>query len=283
MKRKTIQHRKMLALYRILGVRHAEAVGLMEMLWQWTAEMCPTGAIGAYTDVDIAAASGWEGDPSAFVEALKSPQVRFVESHKGYRLVVHDWSQHCEDSVHKRLEYNKERFWDGSKPHQKHRLRRKSISKQSLENVESVSGESQPCLKPLAFSLKPLAEAFKKEEPRAVVVQEPTRPTAAETDRESIHPEASENGKDNNAAARHLAVEVAMLLHYQPTDTRMLADQQVKRNLASILKISKEVLARDPNAGGLLIDKAHEIGKDKTVRNRLAVLVGWWNNVKARG
>jgi hypothetical protein len=79
------------------------------MLWQFAARFCPQGDIGKYTDAAIARAVGWQkrsgsrGVPtevkltSAFVDA------GFIDRCDVYRLVVHDWKDHCDQSVTKYL------------------------------------------------------------------------------------------------------------------------------------------------------------------------------------
>ena len=105
MKRGTPGHFKMDALCELLNVPRAHAVGIMEMLWQYTADKTPQGDIGKASDRAIANAVGWDRDPSELIESLIS--VRWLDRSEEHRLVVHDWSEHCEDSVRKWLRYRK--------------------------------------------------------------------------------------------------------------------------------------------------------------------------------
>lgn len=59
MKRGTPDHPKMKALARTLRIPLPYAVGAMEMIWHFTADYAPTGAIGRFSDDEIAEAAGW--------------------------------------------------------------------------------------------------------------------------------------------------------------------------------------------------------------------------------
>jgi hypothetical protein len=115
-KRGTPDHPKIRALARKLRINRAWAVGIMEMLWHFTAQYCPRGDIGRYTDDEIAEACAWpEERPSReLIEALV--ECRLLDPHPEHRLVVHDWADHAEDSVHTRLARAGESFADGRPP-----------------------------------------------------------------------------------------------------------------------------------------------------------------------
>jgi hypothetical protein len=86
------------------------------MLWHFTAQYCPRGDIGRYTDDEIAEACAWPEDRPAreLIEALI--ECRLLDPHPEHRLVVHDWADHAEDSVHTRLARAGELFADGRPP-----------------------------------------------------------------------------------------------------------------------------------------------------------------------
>lgn len=114
MKREAVNHTKMARFERRLDLRRYEAVGLLELLWHLATKEAPAGNIGKLSDDDIAMAVGWDGDPPALCDALV--EAGWLDRHEGYRLIVHDWSQHCEDSVHAKLARAKCLFVDGSSP-----------------------------------------------------------------------------------------------------------------------------------------------------------------------
>jgi len=57
----TPRHPKTQALAEQLGEQLATAVGILEMLWHFTAEVTPAGDIGKYTPRHIARHIGWSG------------------------------------------------------------------------------------------------------------------------------------------------------------------------------------------------------------------------------
>jgi len=101
-------------LSRRLRVSLPEAVGTMELLWHWVAEYLPRGDIGRSEDWEIASAVHWKKDPEELVRALV--EEHWLDEHPTCRLVVHDWPEHCEESVHTRLARARDFFADGSKP-----------------------------------------------------------------------------------------------------------------------------------------------------------------------
>jgi hypothetical protein len=102
MKRQAIRHPKMKALARALELNRREVLGLMTLLWDFAAEYAPRGDIGRFTDGDIAEAVDW---PAANAERLITAlvEVGFLNRHDDHRLIVHDWHDHAEDWVKKRL------------------------------------------------------------------------------------------------------------------------------------------------------------------------------------
>lgn len=102
-KRGTPRHFKMDALSERLGISLPHAVGIMEMLWHWAAESTPQGDIGKASDRAIANAVCWDRDSSELIAALI--ETRWLDRCPVNRLVIHDWEQHCEQSVKKYLQY----------------------------------------------------------------------------------------------------------------------------------------------------------------------------------
>jgi len=114
MKRGAPDHPKMRRLARRLGLPHMAAVGCMEMLWHWTARYAQDGAVGRYCDDDIADALHWTNPAERLITALV--ESGFVDRDETHRLVLHGWSEHCEDAVHMSLARARLRFADGSAP-----------------------------------------------------------------------------------------------------------------------------------------------------------------------
>jgi hypothetical protein len=105
MKREAVHHTKMGRLMRRLKAPRPLCMGYLELLWHLTANEAPAGDIGRKGDEDIAVALEYEGEPEALIEALVG--AGWLDRHPVYRLVVHDWHDHCPDWVTKRLERSK--------------------------------------------------------------------------------------------------------------------------------------------------------------------------------
>lgn len=105
---------KFLSLMSKSGMPRWQVRGLLDSLWQFTATNCPRGDIGKYSDAEIALGIDWRDDPAQLVQMLV--ETRWIDAHDEYRLVVHDWSEHCEDTVHRAMARAKLYFADGSAP-----------------------------------------------------------------------------------------------------------------------------------------------------------------------
>lgn len=77
------------------------AVGYLEMLWHFTAEFAPQGDIGRYSDDRIEGALDWSGKRGRLVEALTTSG--WVDLDASTRLFVHDWEDHADAAVAKKL------------------------------------------------------------------------------------------------------------------------------------------------------------------------------------
>jgi len=101
MKREALQHTKMKRLCRRLDIPLWQGVGLLESIWHLTARETPRGDLGKLSDEDIAVAIDYHGDISVLIDALVS--CGWLDRNEIYRLIVHDWFDHADDSVHMRL------------------------------------------------------------------------------------------------------------------------------------------------------------------------------------
>jgi len=112
MKRQAFHHTKMDELMRLLDLPRWGAVGVLESLWALTAREAPRGDIGKLSDERIALGIGWRGrknvKPSEeavrLVQALV--EAEWLEVNAECRIVVHDWAEHCDNSVKKWLQRN---------------------------------------------------------------------------------------------------------------------------------------------------------------------------------
>jgi hypothetical protein len=107
-KRGTPNHPKTHALAHALGVEVWAAAGLLECIWHFTGRYAPRGDIGRWPDERIAADVGWRGDPARLVSILTHSG--FLDAHPLYRLVVHDWHDHADETTKKHLKRHKLSF-----------------------------------------------------------------------------------------------------------------------------------------------------------------------------
>src|SRR6185312_62624 len=90
-----------------------QAAGLLDTLWKFVAHNCPRGDIGRFSIEEIAVGIDYRGDAHELIDTLV--RLRWLDR-VDENLRVHDWSQHCEDSVHKNLARLTETFIDGTFP-----------------------------------------------------------------------------------------------------------------------------------------------------------------------
>lgn len=102
MKRGTPRHPKVADFAQALGREHAAAIGYLELLWHFTADFAPQGDIGKYDDARIEAACYWRGTKGKLLDALT--RTWWVDKHPSHRLVVHDWHDHADDAVRRKLQ-----------------------------------------------------------------------------------------------------------------------------------------------------------------------------------
>ena len=114
MKREAVSHTKMGRLMRHLKLRRFQAVGLCEMLWHTAAREAPEGDIGKLTDEDIAIALDWNREPGDLIGGFT--HAGLIDEHTVHRLIIHDWAEHAEDSVHSKIARSKRFFCDGKAP-----------------------------------------------------------------------------------------------------------------------------------------------------------------------
>jgi hypothetical protein len=174
----------MAALARKLGIPKHSAVGILEMLWHFTAEYAKDGNIGRYSDEEIAAAVEWQGDAKSLISALVETKWLDEESslfsgaqpgaHHAH-ICVHDWAHHCDDGVHTFLARAGKLFADGSKPNlsrlsysDRRRLNKKlrdvptpcpqnahAVQKKEQRPSPAQPSPAQPCLSPAKPSPSP--------------------------------------------------------------------------------------------------------------------------------
>lgn len=115
MKAGTLDKVKCVELQHALGMARWQVCGILQCLWFVTSDNAPQGDIGKFTDDAIADAMGMDRELfSRVLEALIA--CRWVDRSAKHRLVIHDWSDHCEQYVKRRLERMKLLFVEAGPP-----------------------------------------------------------------------------------------------------------------------------------------------------------------------
>jgi hypothetical protein len=89
----------------------------MEMLWHLTAREAPQGDIGKLTNESIAICIEYEEDPDALIAVLL--ECGWLDESNEHRLVIHDWSEHSDDTVDNKLARAGKCYADGMMPRMK--------------------------------------------------------------------------------------------------------------------------------------------------------------------
>lgn len=84
------------------------AIGLLEGLWNLTAQHCKRGDIGKMDNVDIAEGLHWHGNEDDLVGYLVDSG--WIDECEDDRLVIHDWAEHCPTFVKGVISRSKENF-----------------------------------------------------------------------------------------------------------------------------------------------------------------------------
>lgn len=144
MKRGTPRHPKMYALAEALAIPLPFAVGILEMLWHHAGEVAQRGDIGSLPDRAIAEAVGWPKKPTLLIDGLVS--AKWLDRDADHRLIIHDWPEHCEQSVIKWLEYNHKSFlriYGYSLENRKRKGRDSHPSREEEAMVEAKASEKE--------------------------------------------------------------------------------------------------------------------------------------------
>ena len=84
-----------------LGLSTWETKGLLQSIWDLAAENAILGDVGRFSNADIAFGVEYAKDPDDLIAALV--ECRWLDVDPTYRLMIHDWFDHCEDWVKKRV------------------------------------------------------------------------------------------------------------------------------------------------------------------------------------
>lgn len=92
------------------------ALGALDALWMLTASSAPDGAIGRHlTDAQLESLLKWPGERGALIAALR--EERWLDEIDGDgRLYVHDWHEHADYTVHRKIARARAFFANGAAP-----------------------------------------------------------------------------------------------------------------------------------------------------------------------
>lgn len=114
MKSGTENKLKFKQLQRALDLALWQARGLLDTLWNFAGLNCPAGDLGRFTNDEIAVGIDWRGDADKLINTLV--ELHWLDRDAERGLVIHDWREHCEDTVHKTLARRIELFASGHIP-----------------------------------------------------------------------------------------------------------------------------------------------------------------------
>jgi len=98
-----------------LGIDPPFVGGLLQAIWTFAAKNCPRGDIGRFTNRQIARGIKYSGDIDRLIDVLIA--TKWLDACDcDMRIIIHDWPDHAEDSVHRKLARAKEWFADGRPP-----------------------------------------------------------------------------------------------------------------------------------------------------------------------
>lgn len=114
MKFEDITSPKVLELSEVLKIDECYAVGILECFWSWVARYRPDGDVSGIRPIVIARAIRYSGDAGLLWDALISCEI--LDDGDGKRLLVRDWSRHCDVTVRVWLARRGLTFADGTNP-----------------------------------------------------------------------------------------------------------------------------------------------------------------------
>lgn len=145
MKRNAPTNPKVGMLADMLGIRRYEAVGILELLWHFTAQYAPRGDIGRRTDAQIAAFIGWSNeDVGRLINCLV--ECNWLDRNPEFRLLVHDWHEHSDGTCDLYLWRTEQNYATGHDP--RRAGKKKKATTQDLSRHDATSRGSHAGARP---------------------------------------------------------------------------------------------------------------------------------------
>lgn len=170
MKRGTPDHPKTKALMAALGVRRYVAVGLLESLWHFAAQYAKRGDVGRWENTAIGTALDWDGDSDALMQAFISSG--YLEECPHYRLLIHDWETHCDQTVQRSEEVKGKGF-------ARNQLAKTSQPEPMPTPMPKPKPKPEPDAPGLPPELAPIGEIWRDFVRHRSEIRKPLTPTAA--------------------------------------------------------------------------------------------------------
>jgi hypothetical protein len=125
----------------------AEAIGILECLWEWASKYAIQGDIGKWPNDAIAQGIGWRFSGNELISALIAS--RWVdEVSLPHRLVIHDIKDHATNCWRQNLENAGLTWWDGSSPRRWKLQKSQNNLQKKSKNTPQPEPESKPEPKP---------------------------------------------------------------------------------------------------------------------------------------
>jgi hypothetical protein len=142
---KLVSNPKFFNLVELLKVGKLDAFWNLHHLWYWCSDHYPDGVMKNVSDVSLAFAAQWPGEPKAFVDALVKS--RFLDREPG-ALVVHDWQEWRPEYVRSRdrriaVRPENDRKVTGKRPENDRKVTNSEHSNSSVVLSFPVSGETK--------------------------------------------------------------------------------------------------------------------------------------------
>jgi hypothetical protein len=169
-KRGVLEHPKTIELAAALDIPELYALGVLEGFWQWVARYHPRGDVTGTNPRVLARSIRYPADPAVFWQAMLD--CGFIEVRGDGSTIVHDWSEHADNSVQQLLKKRGEVFADGHEPFTRNRGR-------VVNGSQSDDVGSQTIHKPFVNSHArvPEPEPIPEPEPVARAMPEPESTT----------------------------------------------------------------------------------------------------------
>lgn len=140
----------------------AEAVGLLELLWDWASKYAIQGDIGKWPDDVIAQGIGWRFSGKELISCMISSGW-IDKAAEPCRLVLHDIKDHATNLWRQNLQNAGLTWWDGSDP-RRWKLQKSPNNLQKKSN-HTPQAKPEPEAEPITTSSTPSVVAGRKPEP----------------------------------------------------------------------------------------------------------------------